>query len=87
MYPKAVYPPAALAHAVAAISVALPGAPATARRRLAVVMAQCDANDWSDATRAALARRATSWLALARWLGRSVRELQSLVPRQVLIFG
>jgi hypothetical protein len=84
MYPKSVYSPAALAHAVATISVALPGSPANAGRRLAVIVAACDVNAWSDATRAALARRATSWLALARWLGRSVRDLQQMDPVDLL---
>ena len=71
-------PSPAVAHAVAAISVLLPGAPENARHRLAAVVAECDTHNWSDATRAALARRETAWLAVARRLGRSIRDLQRM---------
>ncbi len=76
--------PAEVALAAAAISVALPGAPAKAGRRLAEVMAVCDAHDFSDATRAALARRFTAWLALAIRFGRPIRELENMDPQGLL---
>ena len=75
---------ASLAHAVAAISVSLPGAPASAGHRLAEVMAVCDAHDFSEATRAALARRFTPWLALAIRFGRPIRELENMDPTALL---
>lgn len=65
---------------VAAISVSLPGALARAQQRLAAVVAECDTNDWSDATRVALYRRETAWLALARHFGESIPALQRLHP-------
>lgn len=77
-YSQTVYPPTALAHAVAAISVTLPGTPANARARLAAVVAECDAHGWSAATRVALSRIATAWLALACSLGRSIPALQAM---------
>lgn len=75
---------AALALAVAAISLSLPGAPVNAGRRLAAVMAACDARDFSEATRTALARRVTPWLALAFRLGRPICELENMDPTDLL---
>ena len=85
LYAQSAYPPAAVARAIAAISVALPGAPATARARLAAVLDACDTHDdWSDETRVALVRGATAWLALACLLSRSIRELQYMVATDLL---
>ena len=81
---QSVYPSAALAHAVATISVALPGAPATARTRLAAGVAACYASDWSAETQTAIARQATVWLAMACWLQRSIRELQHMDATDLL---
>jgi hypothetical protein len=77
--PQSISPPAHIAHAVAAISVTLPGSPTNARARLAVVEAECDAHpDWSEETRVALYRISTPWLALACSLGRSIPALQAM---------
>ncbi|MCE9561736.1 MAG: hypothetical protein K8U57_06735 [Planctomycetes bacterium] len=67
---------AEVAFAIAAISVGLPHAPSTAFARLAVITACCEANDWSMASRVALARQATDWLALAHHLRLPITALQ-----------
>jgi hypothetical protein len=76
---------AAVAHAVAAISVSLPGAPANARARLAAVVAECNSHDyWSDATQVALLRLATAWLAISCRLGRPLRDIQNMDSADLL---
>ena len=83
--PTSPYPPPAIALALAARSVALPGSSPAARRRLAVLLAvQAVHPEWSDETVAAQTVRAIDWLAIARHLGVPIPRLQRLDPELLL---
>ncbi len=69
---------------IAAISVTLPHAHSTAFARLGVIAACCEASDWSLASRLALARQATDWLALAHNLRLPIPAVQEYEPSALL---